>query len=164
MCLDYKIIFKCLANWLNNYLHVVVKKEQTYCIPGHTIMDNLFLIRDVMDISTDNNWDIGFLSIDQEKAFERVVQAYLFKVLEAFGFVKKMISWIKLLYKKTSVMIKIGGGLSSPVFVKRGIRQGCPLSGQLYSLVIEPLLCNLRNKLKVFCFRTVRMFCICICR
>ncbi len=44
-------------------------------------------------------------------------------------------------------MAKIGGGLSVPIQVKRGIRQGCPMSGQLYALAIEPLLCLLRNKL-----------------
>lgn len=42
---------------------------------------------------------------------------------------------------------KIGGGLSVPIQVKRRIRQGCPMSGQLYALAIEPLLCLLRNKL-----------------
>ena len=41
-----------------------------------------------------------------------------------------------------------GGGLSRPVPVKRGIRQGCPISGQLYSVAIEPLLCRLRTLLK----------------
>ncbi len=41
----------------------------------------------------------------------------------------------------------MAGGLSVPVRVQRGIRQECPLSGQLYSLVIEPLLCKLREKL-----------------
>ncbi|KAF7665106.1 hypothetical protein LDENG_00155080, partial [Lucifuga dentata] len=43
---------------------------------------------------------------------------------------------------------RVGGGLSRPVQVKRGIRQGCPLSGQLYSLAIEPMLCLLRTKLQ----------------
>ncbi len=44
-------------------------------------------------------------------------------------------------------MIKMGGGLSIPINVKRGIRQGCSLSGQLYSIVIEPVLCKLRREL-----------------
>uniref|UniRef100_A0A0E9W4J9 Uncharacterized protein n=1 Tax=Anguilla anguilla TaxID=7936 RepID=A0A0E9W4J9_ANGAN len=28
---------------------------------------------------------------------------------------------------------------------RRGIRQDCPISGQLYSLATEPLLCSLRG-------------------
>lgn len=47
-------------------------------------------------------------------------------------------------------MVKVGGGLSRPIQVQRGIRQGCLLSGKLYSVAIEPLLCELRNKLKGF--------------
>lgn len=42
----------------------------------------------------------------------------------------------------------MAGGLSNPVSVHRGIRQGYPISGQLYSLAIEPLLFRLRAKLK----------------
>ncbi|KAJ3583049.1 hypothetical protein NHX12_034517 [Muraenolepis orangiensis] len=41
----------------------------------------------------------------------------------------------------------MGAGLSRPIPVQRGIRQGCPISGQLYSLAIEPLLCRLRSQL-----------------
>ncbi|KAJ3608922.1 hypothetical protein NHX12_023450 [Muraenolepis orangiensis] len=44
-------------------------------------------------------------------------------------------------------LVKMGAGLSRPIPVQRGIRQGCPISGQLYSLAIEPLLCRLRSKL-----------------
>ena len=44
-------------------------------------------------------------------------------------------------------MVKVGVGLSWPIPVKRGIKQGCPISGQLHSLAIEPLLCRLRDRL-----------------
>lgn len=128
----------------------MVKGEQTYCIPGRSNMDNLFLIRDVIDVSCNENCDVGFLSIDQEKAFDRVGHEYIFKVLESFGFGNCCISWIQLLYKGASIMLKMGDGLTYPLPVKRGIRQGCPLSGQLYSLAIEPLLCKLRTGLKGF--------------
>ncbi len=110
-------------------------------------MDNLFLIRDVIDFNQFDNVDLGVLSLDQEKAFDRVNHRYLFEVLRNFGFGKDFISYIQLLYSEVSAIVKAGGGLSAPVPVLKGIRQGCPLSGQLYSLVIEPLLCRLRKNL-----------------
>lgn len=57
------------------------------------------------------------------------------------------LSWIRILYTDAVSMAKIGGSLSVPIQMKRGIRQGCPMSGQLYTLAIEPLLCLLRIKL-----------------
>lgn len=36
-------------------------------------------------------------------------------------------------------------GLSQLIPVQQGVRHGRPLSGQLYSLAIEPLLCRLRD-------------------
>lgn len=144
----------------------MVEREQTYCIPRRTIMDNLFL-RDMIDVSIRNNNDVGFLSIDQEKAFDWVGHEYLFNVLKAFGFGENVISWIKILYEDASVMLKIGGGLSCTISVKRGIRQGCPLSGQLYSLAIEPLLCKLRTELKGLMIHgdnSRQRYSVCLCR
>lgn len=147
LCMDYKIISKCLANRLKHVLEVLVHRDQTYCIPNRSIMDNLFLLRDVIDLNQFNNVDLGVLSLDQEKAFDRVNHTYLYEVLKNFGFGKNFISYIQLLYSEVFVIVKAGGGLSAPIPVLKGIRQGCPLSGQLYSLVIEPLLCRLRRDL-----------------
>lgn len=46
---------------------------------------------------------------------------------------------------------KINGGLCAPFQVLRGIRQGCSLSGMLYSLAIDPLLQQIRNNLCGLC-------------
>ncbi len=147
LCTEYTILSKVIANKLNNVLYEIVHKDQSYCIKNRSIMDNLHLIRDVVDYAYGKDVSMGLLSLDQEKAFDRVDHVFLFDTLNDFGFGEKFISRIKLLYTGATCMIKMGGGLSIPINVKRGIRQGCPLSGQLYSIVIEPLLCKLRREL-----------------
>lgn len=106
-----------------------------YCVPNRTIMDNLFLLRDIVNISKMNKNNLGILSIDQEKAFVRVDQPYLFKTL-TFMCGETFLSWIRLQYYEACVMVK----------VTRGSGQGCPLSGQLYVIAIEPLLCKIVAK------------------
>ena len=87
----------------------------------------------------------GLIFLDQEKAFDRVEHGYLWKVLENFGFNPGFIAMIKVLYSDIESVLKVNGGLCAPFKVYRGIRQGCALSGMLYSLAIEPLLCKLRD-------------------
>jgi len=147
LCLDYKIVSKVLANRLKHCLDLLIKNDQTYCIPKRSIIDSLFLVRDIIEFNQKIKKDLGVLSLDQEKAFDRVDHEYLFKVLKGYGFGDVFISYIKLLYSNVYVMVKVGGGLSAPIPVTRGIRQGCPISGQLYSLIIETLLCRLRKNL-----------------
>lgn len=128
----------------------MIAPDQSYCVPGRSILDNLFLIRDVFEVCKLYGTNTGIISIDQEKAFDRVDHGFLFSTLQVFGVGDNFLTWIKLLYSEACCTVKVGGGLSSPIPVKRGIRQGCPLSGQLYSLVIEPLLNKLRSRLKGF--------------
>jgi len=66
---DYKIIAKLLANRMKCVLGDIIHQDQSYCIPGRTIHDNIFLIRDILDYSKLYEENIGFLFLDQEKAF-----------------------------------------------------------------------------------------------
>ena len=49
------------------------------------MLDNLFVIRDVCDVWKLYNVKVGIISIDQEKAFDRVDHDFLFSTLQAFG-------------------------------------------------------------------------------
>jgi len=148
LCTDYKLLSKVFANRLKKVLDGIIHRDQSYCIPDRSIMDNLFLMRDLFDLCKLYSFDIGVFSLDQEKAFDRVDHGFLFSTLKAFGFGGGFLSLLGLLYTDACCLVKVGGGLSCPVKVRRGIRQGCPISGQLYSLVIEPFLCRLRSKLQ----------------
>ncbi len=151
LCSDYKLLSKALTNRLAGVMSCVIHPDQTYCVPGRSIFDNVSLVRDVFEVSKMLNLDCGLISLDQEKAFDRVVHCYLWRVLESFGFCQKFIDCIKVLYSGVESILKINGGLCAPFKVYRGVRQGCSLSGMLYSLAIEPLLHQIRTKLHGIC-------------
>ena len=46
---DYKIISKVLTNRLSNVMDTIVFKDQTCCIKGRSIFDNIHLLRNVQD-------------------------------------------------------------------------------------------------------------------
>lgn len=148
LCCDYKLLSKVLATRLGEVLDEVIHPDQSYCVPGRSIFDNIHLIRDLFDVSNMFDLDIGLISLDQEKAFDRVEHNYLWKTLQAFGFNPEFLSYVKVLYCDIESILKINGGLCAPFKVCRGVRQGCSLSGLLYTLAIEPLLSVLRRVLE----------------
>ena len=97
-----------------------------------------------MEASGSLGLDAGLVSLDQEKAFDRVEHRYLWKVLQRYGLSPGLIAKIKVLYENIESVLKINGGLCKPFNVQRGIRQGCSMLGMLYSLSIEPRLQNVR--------------------
>lgn len=67
--------------------------------------------------------------------------------MKAFGFSSGFIAMIKTLYCDIESVLKVNDGLSVPFNVKRGVRRGFAMAGMLYSLSIEPLLCQIRKNL-----------------
>ncbi|KAJ4919191.1 hypothetical protein JOQ06_000140 [Pogonophryne albipinna] len=96
LCTDYKLLFRALSSRLRKVMDQVVDRTQTYCVPGRSIVDNVSLIRDILQVSGFLGFDTGLVSLDQEKAFDRVEHRYLWKVLERFGLSPGFIAKIKL--------------------------------------------------------------------
>ncbi len=60
----------------------IIDEDQSYCIPRRSIFDNLFLVRDLLHLTEIYGLDVGLLSLDQEKAFDRVDYKYLFNTCQ----------------------------------------------------------------------------------
>ncbi|CAM2106515.1 unnamed protein product [Caretta caretta] len=83
---DYKIVAKAISLRLGSVMPDVIHPDQTYTVPGRSIFDNLFLVRDLLELGRRDGLSFALLSLDQEKAFDRVDHGYLLSTLQAFGF------------------------------------------------------------------------------
>ncbi|CAM2096326.1 unnamed protein product [Caretta caretta] len=154
---DYKIIAKAISLHLGSVMADVIHPDQTYTVPGHSIFDNLFLVQDLLELGRRDGLSFALLSLDQEKAFDRVDHGYLVSTLQAFGFGPQFVSFLRVLYASAECLVRLNWTLTEPVSFGRGVRQGCPLSGQLYTLAIEPFLCLLRRRMTGLVLRELEL-------
>ena len=76
---------------------------------------------------------------DIAKAYDSVNRELLYTKLDSIGFGGKIKRLIQSMYYNDSVQVKIGTGLSSPLWFTRGVKQGCVLSPLLFALYIATL-------------------------
>ncbi|CAM2114279.1 unnamed protein product [Caretta caretta] len=145
--MSYKIVAKAISLRLGSVLADVIHPDQTYTVPDCSIFDNLFLVQDLLELGHRDDLSFALLSLDQEKAFDRVDHGYLLNTIRAFGFGPQFVGFLQVLYASAECLVKLNWTLTEPVSFGRGVWQWCPLLGQLYALAIEPFLCLLRRRL-----------------
>ena len=142
---DYKLASKVITERLKRVMQIIFHKDQTCGLVGRSIFSNLQLIRDMLDMIDKTNETGILVTLNQEEAFDRVDHDFLMPVLFKFAFGPSFCRWVSLFYKSVFYRIICNGRLSVPVFLKSGVRQGCPLSPLLYVLVSEVLSTQIRK-------------------
>ena len=102
------------------------------------------MIRDLIELANKKDDRAAFIFLDQKKAFDRINHKFMFKAMEAFGIGETFVNWVRTIYSNPTSILHINGHFSENISLKRGVRQGCPLSALLYVLVIEILAIQLR--------------------
>ena len=141
---DYKIFTKILVNRLQTSLEDIIGMEQTATVRGRTVIENLQLNGDIISYANLNNLKASIITLDQEKAFDKV-DTYFLKALRKFGYRPKLISTIEAIYNDIEAPVKINGHMSQSFLIDRGVRQSCPLSMILYIIIAEVIIENIRQ-------------------
>ena len=124
----------------------MINPDQTCNVPGRSILDNLYLIRDSYEYIIQKQFPIAMISLDQEKAFDRLNWEFLDKVMQKkMNFGEGFRKWVRLLYTDVNWIVTNNGYASKPIKLTRGARQGCSLSPLLYILVAETLVNLIRQ-------------------
>ena len=103
------------------------------------------MFRDLLDYIELTDETAILVSLDQEKAFDRVDRSFLMDLLRWFGFGPNFCEWVSTFYDGAYTQIILNGWSTEKIPLRRGVRQRDPLSPLLYVLCIETLVCQIRN-------------------
>lgn len=142
---DAKILTKILARRLNEVILSLVHEDQSGFMPGKGTDINLRRLYAVLASGIGDVDQAVVASLDAEKAFDSVEWKYLWEVLRRFGFGPVFISWVEAVYRSPTARVRTGAVLSPSFPLRRGTRQGCPLSPGLFALAIEPMAILIRS-------------------
>ena len=100
-----------------------------------------------ISITKDKNHII--ISIDSEKAFDKIQQPFMLKTLNKLGIDGTYLKIIRAVYDKPTANIVLNGQKLKAFPLKTGTRQRCPLSPLLFNRVLEVLAMAIRQEKEI---------------
>lgn len=136
---DYKILTKALSRRLSTVIDKLVGKQQVGFMKGRQISTILREIDDVLQLCRRHSTSGFVLAVDYKQAFDSISTDFILKALEAFGFGPTFLNWVRIMNSERLACVKNGGHVSRTFNMLSGVRQGCPVSPQLFVLAVEVL-------------------------
>ncbi|GFU19081.1 transposon TX1 uncharacterized 149 kDa protein, partial [Nephila pilipes] len=143
----YKLFSKCLTRRLQDWceMHNILSKCQKGFTPYDGVVEHNFIIGQHLENARRSHTNAFLVWLDISNAFGSIPHEVLFVSLKNAGVDSDFIHLINNIYNHSSTRIITEEGLSEPVPLRCGVKQGCPLSGPLFNLAINHILVSMQD-------------------
>ena len=101
---------------------------------GRCGSDNSFVLNTILMKAGAQSRKVHLAYLDLKKAYDTVNREELWKRMRKMGFGGSFLSGIQALYVDDSIVTEVNGERTQPLYLGRGLRQGCSLSPCLFAL------------------------------
>ena len=141
-----KILLRVLIMRVRKKIKPEIAQEQCGFVEGKGTTNAIYMLRTICERALEIQKDVYLCFIDYTKAFDRVRHESIMQLLESIGIDGKDLRIIKNMYWEQTAAVRLKNETSSYQNIKRGVRQGCVLSPDLFSLYIEYIMRSIKDK------------------
>ena len=145
-----KVFLHIIQNRIDRWLDLseIIVEEQAGFRRGYSTVDNIFTLHGITEKYLTQKKKLYTAFIDFRKAFDSVDRSALWTVLEKYGFNGKVCKMLKSMYADVQCCVRSGNVTSDFFPCCRGLKQGCKCSPKIFSIVINALALEIKNKCK----------------
>ena len=109
--------------------------------------DAIFTVQQIMEKRKENNLPLFLLFIDYEKAYDNVNRDKLWEMMDN-KIPNYLLNTIKCIYRNTKIRIKFNAGISEPIHINKGVREGCGLPSVLFNIYFNKIIQEFKTVIK----------------
>ena len=141
---------KILPNTIQKQSKKLIHYDQVGFIPGKQAFFNIHKSNNVIHhINKLKDKNHMIISIDAEKAFDKIQHPFMMKCLQKLGTEGTYLNILKAIYDKPTANIIFHCEKLKAFPLRSEIRQGCPLAPLLFNIVLEVLATAIREEKEI---------------
>ena len=141
-----KVLLRILMRRMRKCLRPELSRSQFGFVPDKGTRNAIFTLSMLIERCIQVQTDLYICFIDYSKAFDKVRHEELFNILDKLDIDGKDLRIIRNLYWDQNASVRIEGDFSESKNIRRGVRQGCVMSPDLFNIYSETILRNLEDK------------------
>lgn len=139
MSIAAKVYNRVLLNRIQAPIDRTLRKNQAGFRPGRSCIQQIHILRRVMDGAQVQDIPLYLTFIDFKKAFDSINREMMFAILRHYGIPSKIVDAIRVLYDQSTSRVFVNGETSKEFKITTGVLQGDVLAPFLFIIVIDYL-------------------------